>query len=100
MASPGNEKENEVPPFDALHSRLQLTHYCDVGNRPRMRGTISPDGKTVDFELVDVAGGIKHGYMSHVTFTFIDPDHHTEEWTSIFPGGKTVRSRINPQRTK
>ena len=99
MTSPGHP-ESPITMLYQEGDHLLLTHYCDLGNRPRMQGTMSPDGKTVDFEFVDVAGSTKHGYMNHVTFTFIDPDHHTEDWTALFPGDKKVRVRIDLQRTK
>ncbi len=61
--------------------RLLLTHYCDAGNRPRMVARSSPDGKTVEFDFLDLSGGNQHGHMYHAVFTTIDGNHHTEDWT-------------------
>jgi hypothetical protein len=61
--------------------QLTLVHYCDAGNRPRMLGKLLSDGKSVDFEFADVSGSTKYGHMHHGTFTLIDADHHTEDWT-------------------
>ncbi len=60
--------------------QLTLVHYCDAGNRPRMTGKRSPDGKTVEFELKDVSGSMEE-HMHHSVFTIIDANHHTEDWT-------------------
>jgi hypothetical protein len=59
---------------------LTLVHYCDAGNRPRMTGKMSADGKTVEFELKDISGSTEY-HMHHSMFTVIDANHHTEDWT-------------------
>ncbi len=80
--------------------RLLLTHYCDAGNRPRMTGKTSPDGKTVEFSFLDVAGGTENGHMDHAIFTAIDQNHHIEDWTYMEPGNKPVHARFELTRTK
>lgn len=31
-----------------------MTHYCDAGNRQRFERKLSPDGKSVEFNLLDI----------------------------------------------
>ena len=85
---------------DVDTDRLTLVHYCDAGNRPRMTGKISPDGKTVEFDFLDVAGGTEHGHMHHVVFTTIDANHHTEDWTFMMPKDNHVQAHFDLQRAK
>lgn len=79
--------------------RLTLTHYCDAGNRPRMAGKVSPDGKTLEFDFVDLSGSDENGHMHHVVFTLIDENHHTEDWTWLAPGNPPIRAHFDLQRT-
>jgi hypothetical protein len=78
---------------------LILTHYCDAGNRPRMVGKLSADGKTVQFDLLDVAGSTQYGHMQSATFTFVDADHHIEDWVYMQPGDKPVRAHFDLHKT-
>jgi hypothetical protein len=80
--------------------RLTLVHYCDAGNRPRMVARTSADGKTVEFDFVDISGGTQRGHMHHAVFTVIDANHHTEDWTYMMPGDKPMRAHFDLQRTK
>jgi len=79
---------------------LTLTHYCDAGNRPRMTAKPSPDGKTVEFEFTDVAGSTQYGHMHHAIFTFIDANHHSEDWTFMMPGDKMIQAHMDLERLK
>ena len=79
--------------------RMMLTHYCDAGNRPRMTGTLSADGKTVEFAFLDVAGNMDYGHMHHAVFTSIDANHHTEDWT-FMEKDQMVHAHFDLQRAK
>ena len=96
MTSAGSP-DDPITMFYLDEGRLLLTHYCDAGNRPRMEGKISPDGKTLEFEFIDVAGNNLHQHMHHAKFTFIDANHHIEEWTFML-GDKTVHAHFDLQR--
>ncbi len=95
----GGRPDDPITMFYLDSDRLLLTHYCDAGNRPRMVGKLSADGKTLDFDFLDVVGNMKYGHMHHAAFTMIDADHHTEEWT-FMEGDKMVHAKFELQRTK
>lgn len=65
-----------------------------------MEGKVSPDGKMLEFDFLDVAGGNQKGHMHHTMFTIIDANHHTEDWTFMLPGDKSVRAHFDLQRVK
>jgi hypothetical protein len=75
-------KEDMISMFSLDGDRVVLTHYCSVGNQPRMVASGSPDGKTVTFDFLDVTNLATPdaGHMSRVVFSMPDADHHTEEW--------------------
>jgi hypothetical protein len=89
-------KDDPITMFYLDNKQLTLTHYCDAGNRPRMIGKSLPDGKTLDFEFLDIAGD-PHYHMHHSKFTISDSDHHIEEWTFMV-GDKPVLAHLDLQR--
>jgi hypothetical protein len=103
-----HELQEAGTPFDATKydhpvtmvyldgDQLTLIHYCDAGNRPRMTGKLSPDGKTVEFELKDISGD-PAVHMHHSAFTFIDANHHTEDWTFMM-NDKLIHAHFDLQR--
>jgi len=94
---PGN---HEITLMYLEGDRLLMTHYCDAGNRQRLEGKLSPDGKSVEFSLLDVAGGTQRGFAKRIAFTMIDESHHVVELTFSMPDGKPVEARGEFQRTK
>ncbi len=92
--------DHPVTMFYLNGDQVNLVHYCDAGNRPHMVARKSADGKTVEFDLADVSGGNERGHMHHSIFTFVDADHHVEDWTYMLPGDKPVQAHMELHRTK
>jgi hypothetical protein len=82
------------------NDKLTLVHYCDAGNRPRMVARSSPDGKKVEFDFADLSGGTQYGHMDHAVFTFVDQNHHIEDWTYLMPGDKPVHAHFDLRRAQ
>ena len=83
--------------------RLMLTHYCATGNQPRMVGKMTPDGKAVAFDFLDVTNfnSSQPGHMQHVVLTMLDANHHTEDWSFLTQDGKLQEHQLfDLRRTK
>jgi hypothetical protein len=94
LSTPGPE----VTMIYVENDRLTLRHYCDFANRPQMVAQASPNGKNIEFNLVDFTGSDAIGHVSHAVFTFIDPNHHVEDWIFLPAGGKPVHAHIDFKR--
>ena len=98
--SGGQPPNHEITMVYVDGDRLLATHYCDAGNRARWEGKMSPDGKTIEFSFLDVAGPTRGGYLKDMVLTFIDADHHIVGFTFVMPDGKPIQLRGEFQRTK
>jgi hypothetical protein len=92
--------DHPVTMFYVDSGHLTLVHYCDAGNRPRMLARPSADGKSVEFDFTDISGSTNYGHMHHAVFTFIDSNHHIEDWTYMMPGDKPIHAHFDLKRTE
>ena len=81
---------------------LMLTHYCKLGNQPRMRADMPKgDAKTLAFNFADITNlaNPTDAHMRKVSFTFQDQDHFTQEWM-LSKDGKELPHRFEYSRVK
>jgi len=88
--------EEMVSLFHMDGDRLLVTHYCAVGNQPRMVATVSPDGKTFTFNFIDATNVLstQPGHMQRLVVTMLDANHHTEEWDFVRHDGNTLHHEV------
>lgn len=89
---PGTEREM-VTLYHLDRGELVLTHYCMLGNQPRMRAEPGEDAGPIEFKC---AGGgnlqsedDKH--MHHLRIKRVDDDHLEADWT-LHEQGKPVKT--------
>jgi hypothetical protein len=94
-------EENMITMFHMDNDRVLATHYCGMGNQPRMQAAISPDGKTITFTFVDATNMAtpKTGHMDHLVITIPDANHHSEDWTFV-QDGKEMKEHFDLTRSK
>ncbi len=81
---------------------LMLTHYCKLGNQPRMRADIPETAaKTLAFSFVDATNLAQptDPHMHKVSFTFQDQNHFTQEWM-LSKDGNELPHRFEFARVK
>jgi hypothetical protein len=76
---------------------LVMTHYCAMGNQPRMRAVASGPHDPIDlkFDSVSNLGAPDQMYMGSMKLVIVDADHIEEQWTSYTagkPDGQHVES--------
>ena len=78
---------NMVTMYSPDGETILATHYCAMGNQPRMRAKASGDAQTLAFEFVD-ASNVKGSepVMQRLVVTFQDPDHFQQAWTEKTDG--------------
>lgn len=97
----GHGPEDMISMFHLDNDRLMMTHYCAVGNQPRMVASVSSDGKTFKFSYLDATNLATPdaGHMQYAVFTLVDANHHTEEWV-FADHGKEHKQVFQLERTQ
>ncbi len=86
---PGTPKEM-VSIYTQDGHELTMTHYCILGNQPRMQTHGTESGDRVTLHYVDGAGmrSFNDTHMHELTITFQDTDRMTHQWTLYDKGQK------------
>ena len=99
---PGTEHEM-LTVFYLDDGKLTLTHYCMLGNQPRMQAATASDDGTVAFTFAggaNIADPKQDMHMHEASYTFIDAGHLRATWTMYQQGEPAHEAVIELQRKK
>jgi hypothetical protein len=69
--------------------KVALTHYCSMGNQPRMEtSAVGSNAKQFDFAYIGATNlaSDSDAHMHHVVLQIADSDHFSETWTMLANG--------------
>jgi hypothetical protein len=80
---------NMITMYSVDGDHIMLTHYCSMGNQPRMRASCpSGDIKELKFSFLDGSNMTKKDMHMHaLDMKFVDDSHVVETW-SLYDKGK------------
>ncbi len=96
-------KEAMVTMYHVNKDRLMMTHYCSLGNQPRMRVDRAPKAaNTLAFSYIDATNlsNPDDDHMAKLVFTFKDADHFSQAWTLHSKGKGEHPSLFEFERAK
>jgi hypothetical protein len=83
-----------VPPMETTFhmdgGRLLLTHYCDLGNQPRLEArAFDPQTGKLDFRFLDATNlaSPTASHMHNASYRFIDANHLSTRW-ELYENGR------------
>ncbi len=86
--------DQNLAPMETIYhpdgDRLLLTHYCMLGNQPRMQAeSYNSETGELKFKFLDGTNlaSPNAGHMHNATFRFVDDKHLVAEW-ELFENGK------------
>jgi hypothetical protein len=88
------ETMGNMPPMETVFhldgGRLLLTHYCDLGNQPRLEArAYDPKAQKLDFAFLDATNlaSPAASHMHSASYRFIDANHFNSQW-ELYENGR------------
>jgi hypothetical protein len=88
------ETVEHMPPMETVFhldgNRLLLTHYCDLGNQPRLEArTFDAQARQLNFTFLDATNlaSPAASHMHNASYRFIDANHFSSRW-ELYENGR------------